>query len=190
MKIIIGLGNPGLKYKLTRHNLGKEVIEKWQKKAGFPDFKLKKKLKTLSSEVKFNRQKVILALPETFMNNSGKAAKALIKFYKLNRKDLILIHDDIDIPLGKIRIAKGKGTAGHKGVQSVIDEIKTKDFIRLRLGIKPKNISTIRNLDGFVLKKFTNKEKKIIEKTTKDSIKALESLLSKGLEKTMNEFNK
>lgn len=191
MKIIIGLGNPGKKYKLTRHNLGRLIVSNWQKKAGFSDFILKKRFKALISEGKSGRQKIILTLPETFMNTSGKAVKSLATRYKLRTTSVYVIHDDIDIPLGKIRIVKGRGAAGHKGVQSIINELKSKNFVRFRIGIKPKSYTLdAKNIDRFVLKKFTKKEKEVIKKAIKNCMEAIEIVLKKGLQKSMNEFNK
>ena len=191
MKIIIGLGNPGRKYKLTRHNLGQSVLSRWQKKLGFPGFKVKKKIGVQLSEGKLGKGKMILALLKTYMNSSGKAVSSLKKYYKSRVNNIIIIHDDIDLPLGKIRISKGKGAAGHKGVQSIIDELGTKNFIRFRIGIKPKGYTiSSKNLDKFVLKEFTKKEKEVITEATKQCMVALELTLKEGLEKAMSQFNK
>jgi len=191
VKLIVGLGNPGGKYKFTRHNLGKLLVSRWQKKLGFAGFRLNKKMGARLSEGKFGRQKLTLALSETFMNNSGKSVRQLAKRYTLNPKNLIVVHDDIDLPLGRIRIGKGRGPAGHKGVQSIIDELGTKNFIRFRIGIKPKsNTFASKNLDKFVLKEFTKKEKEVIKKSVTYCMKAIEMALKEGLEKAMNEFNK
>ena len=184
MKIIIGLGNPEKKHESTRHNLGRLIIKSFQEKVGFPDFKLKNKMKALISK----KGKVILALPETFMNASGKSVKLLVKNYKLKTNNIIVVHDDFDLELGKLRISKNRSSGGHKGIQSIINEIKTKDFIRFRIGIKPKRRP--KNLDKFVLKKFTNQEKEIIKKAIKKCVEALEFALKQGLEKAMNEYNK
>jgi len=188
MKIIIGLGNPGEKYKITRHNLGRLIIESFQKKTGFPDFKLKKKPQALLSENKINKEKIVLAMPETFMNSSGKSAKSLTANYKLSAKDVWVVHDDFDLELGKLRISKNKSSGGHKGVQSIINELRTKDFVRFRVGIKPKRRP--KNLDKFVLKKFGKTEKELINKAIKKTLKAIAFALEQGLEKAMNEFNK
>ena len=191
MKIIIGLGNPGRKYKLTRHNLGQSVLSRWQKKLGFPGFKVKKKIGVQLSEGKSGKRKMILAFLETYMNSSGKAVSSLKKYHKSRVNNIIIIHDDIDLPLGKIRISKGKGAAGHKGVQSIIDELGTKNFIRFRIGIKPKGYTiSSKNLDKFVLKEFTKKEKEVITEAIKQCMAALELTLKEDLEKAMSRFNK
>ena len=187
MKIIVGLGNPEKKHESTRHNLGRLIIKSFQKQSVFPDFKLKKKFQSLISEDKFNGEKIILALPETFMNLSGKAVKSLIANYKLSTKDVWIIHDDFDVELGKLKISENKSSAGHNGIQSIINELKTKDFTRFRIGIKPKRIP--KTLEKFVLKKFTKKELEIIERIDDKAIQVLEFALKEGIEKTMNEFN-
>jgi len=184
MNLIIGLGNPGEKYKSTRHNLGRLIIKNFQRKADFPDFELKKKMKALISK----KEKIILALPETFMNTSGASVKLLTKQHILDPKNLIVVHDDFALELGKLRISKNRSSGGHKGIQSIINELKTKNFIRFRIGIKPKRQP--KNLDKFVLKKFTKQEKEDIKKAIKKCVKALELTLKDGVEKAMNEYNK
>lgn len=170
MFLIIGLGNPGKKYENTRHNVGSRVID---------ELKL------------FDFENVILAKPKTFMNKSGKAVKNLLKTYHLKPNGLIIIHDDIDLPLGKIRIAKNRGAAGHKGVKSIIKELRTKNFIRFRVGIKPKScILNSKSLDKFVLQKFNKEEKKVIDEVIKKTTEAIEMVLKEGVEKAMNKFNK
>jgi len=147
MILIIGLGNPGKKYKYTRHNVGFQVIDKL---------------------AKIKRKGWILAKPQTFMNQSGKAVKKLIKTYYPNQamaklsELLWVIHDDIDIPLGQFKISFGRGSAGHKGVQSIINELGTKDFWRLRIGVSPKS-GKPQNVEKFVLQNFTKSEEKIIK---------------------------
>ncbi len=168
MILIVGLGNPGKKYQNTRHNIGARVIE---------------------NLAPLNLTDVILSKPTTFMNNSGKSVKSLITSYKLPVTSLLVIHDDIDLPLGKIKIVKNRGSAGHKGVESIINELKNKNFIRLRVGIQPKAGKPER-AESFVLKKFTKAEEKILEEVLKQAVMAIEMFLRKGLEKTMNEFNK
>jgi len=193
MKIIVGLGNPDKKYKLSRHNIGRLTLTDWQKAADFPDFKLKKKYKAQITEASFARKKIMLVLPETSMNLSGKSIKALLVNYKTPATRIWVIHDDIDVDLGKIKIVKNKGAAGHKGVQSIINKIRTKNFIRFRIGINPdyKAVKPFSHLamESFVLQKFTKKEKEIIKKTVKKTIEAIETALKQGVAKAMNRFN-
>ncbi|MDP1538496.1 MAG: aminoacyl-tRNA hydrolase [bacterium] len=168
MILIVGLGNPGEKYIKTRHNIGSRVVD----------------------ELKFSdKEGVILAKPKTFMNLSGKAVKSLLKTYTLGPKNLIVIHDDIDIPLGEIKIVKNRGAAGHRGVQSIIKELSTKKFIRFRIGVQPKS-GKPKNVETFVLQKFTKEEEKIVREAIEKTVKAVEITLKEGLEKAMNKFNK
>lgn len=194
MILIIGLGNPGKKFQKTRHNLGFRVVDELGRKNKFPKFKLLKKFKAEISQGKIANQKIILAKPQTFMNLSGKAVKLLIKTYCVNKamakltQCLWIVHDDIDLPLGKIRISIGRGSGGHKGVQSIIDELNTKSFFRLRIGIQRGRTPVI--FEKFVLERFTKNEEKIIKQIKKRACEALELAIKEGLEKAMQKFNK
>jgi PTH1 family peptidyl-tRNA hydrolase len=204
MILIVGLGNPGEKFEKTRHNLGFRVIDEFLVKNNFPDFRLSKKFNSKVSEDLAEGEKVILVKPQIFMNNSGKAVKSITKAYKLKTINLIVVHDDIDLPLGKIRIIKNRGAAGHKGVQSIIDELGTKNFIRLRVGIQSEEKPSTRaklgtglvphrnkvSGAGFVLQKFNKEEEKILKGAIEKAVEAIEFFLKEGLEKTMSEFNK
>ena len=169
MILIVGLGNPGKKYKNTRHNVGFRVIDE---------------LKSL------NLKNVTLAEPKTFMNLSGKAIKSLIVKYKLPATNLWIIHDDIDLPIGKIKIVKNRGAAGHKGVESIIRELKTKNFVRFRIGIKPQGAGNRKQrTEKFVLQKFNKDEEGIIKEVIKKTAEAIEFSLKAGLEKAMSKYN-
>lgn len=184
--IIIGLGNPGTKFERTRHNVGFMVLDKFAKENNFPDFNLQKKYNALVSENTINAEKVILAKPQTFMNDSGKTAKELLKNNKAAETNLIVIHDDIDLEVGKIKIVRERGSAGHKGVESIINNIGNEGLIRFRIGIgslqKTKAMSV-------VLKKFNKTEQNIIDETVSRTAEALNLFLREGLEKTMNKYN-
>jgi len=181
MIIIIGLGNSGKKYKNTRHNIGFQIIDEFAKENNFPEFRLSKKFNSLVSESILNNEKIILAKPQTFMNQSGKAAKALTSFYKITPPgrvvitrpgrvvDLVVAHDDIDLSLGKIKIVKNRGAAGHKGVESIIKELGTKDFIRFRIGIQPDK-GKPKNVEKFVLQKFDKEEKEILKQIIQQAL--------------------
>ncbi len=189
MILIVGLGNPGIKYKRTRHNIGFRVLDKFQKENDFPDFKSSKKFSALTSKKNIGKERIILSKSETFMNSSGQTVKKLTTYYSIPFINLIIVHDDIDLLLDKMRISKNRGSAGHKGVESIIKELGSKNFARLRIGIRNQK-SKVKNSEKFVLKNFTKKEEKIVEKIIKESCSALKMILSKGLEKAMNEFNK
>jgi len=187
MIIIVGLGNPGKKYKNTRHNIGFQIVDKFAKENNFPEFRLSKKFNSLVSESILNNEKIILAKPQTFMNQSGKAAKALTSFYKITRPgrvvitrpgrvvDLVVAHDDIDLSLGKIKIVKNRGAAGHKGVESIIKELGTKDFIRFRIGIQPEK-GKPKNVEKFVLQKFEKQEEELIKSVIQQAVSELKKL--------------
>lgn len=169
MFLIFGLGNPGKKYQFTRHNIGTRVIDN---------------LETL------NLENIVLVKPTTFMNESGKAVKTLYTRYKIqDTRYILVIHDDIDLPLGEIRIVKNRGAGGHKGIESIIKELKTKNFIRFRIGICPKT-GKPKNPEKFVLQKFNKEEEGIVKGIIKKTVEAIEFFLREGLEKTMNKYNK
>lgn len=159
MKLIVGLGNPGKKYEKTRHNVGFMAVDFLQKKMNLPKFRLNKKCKAEISK----ENGIILAKPQTFMNNSGEAVLCLISFYKIEPEKIIIIHDDLDLDFEKIRKNENRGSAGHNGVQSIIDNLKTKSFTRLRVGIGRSNEKI--PPDIFVLQKFKKEELEKIKKT-------------------------
>ena len=169
--LIVGLGNPGEKFKNTRHNIGFRVLDYFAKENNFPEFALSKKFNALISESETNGRKVLLAKPQTFMNSSGKAVKKIVDknklqaaYYKLQYISLIVVHDDIDLLFGKIKISQNRGSAGHRGVESIIKELGTKNFTRLRVGIQLEK-GKLQNTEVFVLKNFTGAEEKGLEQT-------------------------
>jgi PTH1 family peptidyl-tRNA hydrolase len=213
MILIIGLGNPGKKYQNTRHNIGFRVVESLKhapyrnevsgaglKVKSFSDWKKNKKFQAEISEGEISGQKVTLAKPQTLMNLSGKTVKAIFNFQfsifnqfsirQFSNKNLIVIHDDIDLPLGKIKISMGRGSAGHKGVESIIKEIGIKNFARFRIGIKPKQYHRlVYGIKEFVLQKFNEKEEKVLKEVIKKTAEAIKFYLEKGLEKAMSKYN-
>lgn len=169
MIIIVGLGNPGKKYKDTRHNIGFQVVDEFARENNFPEFKLSKKFSALVSE----KENIVLVKPQTFMNKSGEAVKALLR--NTTRTVLVVIHDDIDLLLGKIRVSKNRGSAGHKGVESVIKEIGTKDFTRFRIGVSSKTEKP-KNIEKYVLQKFNKEEEKAIKQVIQEIITEIKKL--------------
>jgi len=167
MKLIVGLGNPGIKYEKTRHNLGFLVIDfladndKWEES---------KKANCLYLKKQINSEKVELIKPLAFMNNSGKTVSYIQKKRYIDTEDIIVIHDDIDLKLGEIKIQKNRSSAGHKGVQSIINALGTKDFTRIRIGIKQINQTIIIEAEKFVLENFTPEEEKIIQEIIKKAV--------------------
>jgi len=194
MYILAGLGNPGDEYEGTRHNSGRTIVHAFAKSKGVEDFKADNKSKALVASFEEKSDKAKLLLPDTFMNKSGSAVSYFVKTQSAAKK-LIVVHDDLDLPLGSIRIVFNRGSGGHKGVESVKRGIKTNEFIRLRVGIskefrgrakKPKGEKDILK---FVLGKFDKKESEIFKTVIKKSIAALNSIISEGHDHAMGEFN-
>lgn len=172
MILIIGLGNPGKEYEKTRHNLGFQVIDLIKDDFSFTDFKEFKN--SLISKGLIENKEIILAKPQSFMNNSGKAVKELLNFFKLSENDIILVHDDADVDIGDIKTSQDSGSAGHKGVQSVIDELKTKNFLRIRIGINSEDLSfKNKDLEEVVLKPFSSSEQEIVDNSLKKAIEQI-----------------
>lgn len=188
MILIVGLGNPGKKYQKTWHNIGSRAVDEIAANFQFPIFNFQSIFNAKISKGIFKNQKITLAEPQTFMNNSGKAVKILHTKHKIQDTNLWIVHDDIDLPLGKIRIVKNRGSAGHKGVKSIIEELKTKDFIRFRIGIQPKT-GKPKNVEKFVLQPFNKEEEKIVKEVIKKTAEAIEFSLKYSLEKAMSKFN-
>ncbi len=173
MLLVVGLGNPGKKFENTWHNLGFLAIDEFAKNNGFPDFRLDKKLNALVSR----KENIILAKPQTFVNESGRSVHILNTKYKIQNTNLVVVHDDADLPIGAVKVSKNSGSAGHKGAQSIIDSLGTKNFTRIRLGSRPKNyIPGSKSLERFVLKKFSKADQKITSEVIEKAIQAIETI--------------
>jgi PTH1 family peptidyl-tRNA hydrolase len=195
MHYITGLGNPGKEYEKSRHNSGRIVLDAFRKKQKFPAWELNKKLKALTSEGKIKKEKVQLILLETFMNKSGLSLKPLITSKK-KAAGLVVIYDDIDLPLGSFKIAFNRGSGGHKGLESVIRALKTKEFVRVRLGIAPatpagklKKPKGEKKVLDFIIGDFKPKELETIKKVSKKIIATIEVIVSEGHQKAMSLYN-
>ncbi|MEF3692447.1 MAG: aminoacyl-tRNA hydrolase [Candidatus Moraniibacteriota bacterium] len=168
MKIIIGLGNPGEKYQENRHNAGFIILDEIQKKLEFPNFEFSKKFNAFITEKEIGREKFILLKPQTFMNNSGSSVSAVLNFYKLSPRDLIIVNDDLDILVGKYKIALDSSARGHNGVQSIFNTLKTQAIKRVKIGVEKETGRASRRVTGkrFVLENFTPSEfEKVINLT-------------------------
>tara|TARA_B100000242_G_scaffold206227_1_gene149619 strand:+ start:338 stop:940 length:603 start_codon:yes stop_codon:yes gene_type:complete len=188
---IIGLGNPGEKYSKTRHNIGFLILKILSKKYN-SSFLLKDKLKSSCSEFRINNSTYRLFLPNTFMNNSGDAVRAIVDWYKINLDQIFIVVDDKDLPLGKIRFRKKGSSGGHNGLKSIIEKLQTHEFNRIRIGIgsPPSNKGTNNfNTISHVLGNISLEEKSILDKVYKRVIKSLEELNTKKEEYIMNELN-
>jgi PTH1 family peptidyl-tRNA hydrolase len=185
IRLIVGLGNPGRKYQDTRHNLGFQVLDLMAKKH-------KKKLKSGPGDFHFARisfvgQDLYLVKPDTFMNNSGVAVSDCLKRWEVMPEELLVICDDLSLPLGKIRIRARGSDGGHKGLKSIIAEIRTAEFPRLRMGIG----QPLSNYpaEEYVLRPFAKSERKIVRQMLKTAAEAADFSISEGVERAMNRFN-
>lgn len=196
MKLIIGLGNPGTRYERTRHNIGFMVAERFLKNFETVDkTKWEDSIKFKSDTAQIiwqprhgKEEKVILVKPKTYMNNSGLAIQLLTTYYKLSTTDIWIIHDDIDLPLGSMRIRFGGASAGHHGVNSIIEKLGTDKFWRFRMGVGVEN-HKLKNMDDFVLGEFRGAEQGKVRELIKRGAKAIDMVLEKGLDAAMNRFN-
>jgi PTH1 family peptidyl-tRNA hydrolase len=194
--IIAGLGNPGEEYERTRHNTGRMMIEAFRLAFDLPDWKEDKKLKVLVSKGKVEGESVTLIEPNNFMNNSGKQVAAFVKSKKAAEK-AIIIYDDIDLPLGVLRISYNRGTGGHNGLGSVAKAIKTREFIRLRVGVSKMTAKGVAKKPAgeeavlkFLLGNFKKDEMAEIKKIATRASEALRLILAEGYEKAMGEVNR
>ena len=205
MKIIVGLGNPGTKYEKTRHNLGFIVLDHFLKNfepQNEGDWQESKKFKSQFAEIswqpkKGEMEKVVLIKPLTYMNNSGMAVKAVSAFYKVAASDIWVIHDDVDLALGLMKIRLGGASAGHRGVDSIIETLGNDKFWRFRLGIghprqNPKEgrkAIYFRGVDDYVLGEMAGQDWSKAKTLVKKAVEAIETALEKDLTVAMNRFN-
>ena len=188
---LVGLGNPGKRYSNNRHNIGFLLLENLSKKYN-SNFLLKDKLKSSCSEFKIKDSTYRLFLPNTFMNNSGDAVRAIVDWYKINLDQVFIILDDKDLPVGKIRFRKKGSSGGHNGLKSIIEKMQTQNFNRIRIGIgSPQSIQGISNFNtiSHVLGNISQDEKIILDKVYKHVIESLEKLNTKKEETIINELN-
>ena len=184
MKLIVGLGNPGGQYESTRHNIGFMVVEKLARELATTPILWQEQKDTKSLATRIGD--VILAKPLTFMNNSGVAVVALLHYYKLSPGDLWIVHDDIDLPLGKIRIRESGGTGGHHGIESIVAALKTDAFVRFRLGI---GRGKDRSIVQFVLSRFNQHEAGDLKNLVKHGVDAVQMAILDGLDKAQNRYH-
>ena len=185
MKLIVGLGNPGGKYELTRHNIGFEIVDLFRREIGAS--KPVERELSLVAEGRLGTEELILANPQTSMNCSGEAVAALVSKHDVTMEDLIIIYDDLNLDLGLLRIRRKGSSGGHNGVKSVIESVGYSSFSRLRVGIgrPPEDMKFI----DYVLSRFSDEEREIIEETKKSALEALRIMIVDGLDAAMSEFN-
>lgn len=163
MKLIVGLGNPGKKYEKTRHNAGFLLLDMLAQAYHSSNWSLSKKFNAEISEGMIHEQKVLLAKPMTFMNNSGQSVGLIAQFYKLSPADILVVHDDKDIALGEVKKQTDRGHAGHNGIRSIIEHLGTKDFTRIRVGVAPDDARRMKDTAKYVLGKFGIFEKRTLK---------------------------
>lgn len=185
MKLIVGLGNPGKEYERTRHNAGFDVMDEIARMASASI--TQKKFKALVDKVNIGGQSVLLMKPQTYMNNSGEAVRAAMDFYHLTPQDLLVIYDDMDMPVGRLRLRQKGSAGGHNGIKSIIAHIHTQEFDRIRVGIdKDARIPTV----DWVLGKIRKEDEEEYSKAVKLAKDAAVYAMSHSFAETMNQFNK
>jgi len=187
LKLVVGLGNPGQAYRWTRHNMGFQLIDALGEKRGIEVSR--RGMQSLYGRGKIGREEIILAKPLTFMNLSGEAVGQLLRFFKILPQDLVVLHDDLDLPWGKIRIRLRGGHGGHQGVKSVIEAAGTDSFVRLKVGIgRPAEKN--RDPADFVLEPLRDKEREELQEIVDRAVEAVETVLLKGPQEAMDRFHK
>lgn len=185
MKLIVGLGNPGLQYAATRHNIGFEVIDNLSETYNIQV--MKNKYKALIGEGMIKGEKVILMKPQTYMNLSGEAVKACMEFHKISNEDLIVIYDDISLEIGQLRLRATGSAGGHNGIKNIIAHLGTQEFPRIKFGVGQKPPGW--DLASYVLGRFPEEEMKVIGPRIGEAVKAVEAIVSEGMDKAMNQYN-
>ncbi|MBN1830867.1 MAG: aminoacyl-tRNA hydrolase [Deltaproteobacteria bacterium] len=186
MYLIVGLGNPGLKYRNTRHNVGFRVVDLWAKSLGVRLDRTR--FQGRFARTRFQNAEVILLRPMTFMNRSGESVRACIDFFDLQAENALVVHDDVDLPVGRVKVVRGGGAGGHKGVLSAIQNLGTHDFPRIKVGVgRPRYAGE--SVEDHVLKSFYRDEKEVVERVVKMAAQACELVVDSGVDAAMNHFN-
>jgi peptidyl-tRNA hydrolase, PTH1 family len=183
--LVVGLGNPGEDFARTRHNLGAEVVEILARRH---DGRLRKgKERALTAEVRVDGRRVALAVPLTYMNDSGLAVRALARRFDVEPAQIVVVHDELDLPPGALKVKAGGGLAGHNGLRSIVAHLKTDEFLRVRLGVG-KPVSKERGADH-VLNRFGKRERAEIDVTLQEAADAVELILTDGVDAAMTKYN-
>ena len=184
MKIIAGLGNPGAEYANTPHSVGFEVVDSIASEIGAA-WEAKKSFSCLWAKGTFAGERVVLLKPQTYMNLSGDSVAPMVKYSNAAPADLIVVHDDIDLPLGRLRIRKGGSCGGHNGVRNVIERLGTQDFARVKIGVG----NDKSNVVAHVLGKFSPDARAVVDKAVAEAAKAVAAIIKDGPDKAQNAFN-
>lgn len=187
MKIIVGLGNPGDRYSLTKHNIGYMVVDMLAIKLG-TIFKYENKFKAQMAQIVLNGEKVLLAKPETFMNLSGESIRSILDFYKLSNKDFLVVYDDVSMDVGAVRFRDKGSDGGHNGIKSVIQHLGTQEFDRMKIGIgpQPENMP----LEAYVLQNFSKEQIENLKEVIEYSLDAISYYVDNDILKTQSKYNK
>ncbi len=185
--LVVGLGNPGLQYKLNRHNVGFMAVEKVAQKVGI-EFSKKEFGGTCGFGLYDGNGKMIVFKPQTYMNNSGEPVRQIMRFHKIENRDMVVIHDEVDLPVGSIQVKLGGGSAGHNGIKSLIRNLGS-DFARVRIGVGKPLVAGIETADH-VLSDFKKDEAAQIEGSIKKAVDAVCEITSQGIETAMNKYNR
>ncbi|MGH9669234.1 MAG: aminoacyl-tRNA hydrolase [Terriglobales bacterium] len=187
MKLIVGLGNPGIEHQFTPHNIGFLAVDRIAGQCGARVSN--RRCRALTGKAEIEGREVLLAKPETFMNLSGMSVRELVKeFEAVPARDLIVIHDELDLPLGALRIRQRGGSAGHNGLESILGALETAEFTRIRLGIAPAH--AVRDGAAYVLSPFRKVQYKVVDEVLDSAAEAVKVLLTEGAAKAMNRFNR
>ena len=189
MKIVVGLGNPGLKYEFTRHNIGFRIVDSLAQDIEV-EFKKVKSYYSLISRGMINNHKVILIKPQTFMNLSGRAVSKVVSYYKIPFQDLLIVYDDLNLEFGQVRIRKKGSAGGHKGIESIMQYLNSEDVPRLRIGIGNPLVNFNFDCVSYVLSNFNGDEKDKIKKVIQLSTEAIKTVIEDGFEKAMRKYNR
>lgn len=184
MKMVVGLGNPGEEYVNTRHNIGFMIIDDYLKKNNIP--KMSKKFNGLYVKTTFNNETFILLKPLSYMNLSGTVVKKYADYFKIRSSDILIVHDDLDLPVGKIKLKIKGSSGGHNGIKNIIDSLNTEFFPRFKIGISKNSIISTKD---YVLGRFQDKELKIIEKIFSFSSDIINDFITNDFEKIMSKYN-
>ena len=183
--LVVGLGNPGDEYRGSRHNLGAEVVELLAKRHG--GRVRKRKERALVDEVTIDGRRVALAIPLTYVNDSGHAVGALVRRFGVDPEQLVVVHDELDLPVAELKVKSGGGLAGHNGLRSIVAHLHTQDFQRVRIGVG-KPVSKERGADH-VLNRFSKRERAEVDVTVEQAADAVETIVRDGVDAAMNRFN-
>jgi len=186
---VVGLGNPGLKYKFTRHNIGFRVVDSLARDIE-TEFKKVKSYYSLISRGMLNNHKVMMVKPQTFMNLSGRAVSKVVSYYKIPLQDLLIVYDDLNLEFGQVRIRKKGSTGGHKGIESIMQYLHSEEIPRLRIGIGSPSVNFNFDCASYVLSNFSDDEEDRIKETIKLSTKAIKTAIEEGFEKAMRKYNR